>query len=213
MFPFTSISILSFIGVAIGSVCRDGVHNVFTIDSIGNDSLPVIVRNITIFVYDVDMKPSCYNKKVNVVLPGYFVIKSGEVETSRDFDVVKSGDVAVSIALDGDNICLNGHSDMVIVPDSLCNFEMCSFVPVDICELLETKGLHTLEELEEKKAFNATLELPPSPNFLGISLLDILKGNYRIKIAIKSNGEKIAEFAIPTGYIDLKMGMREDEDD
>lgn len=83
------------------------------------ETLPVEVRNITIFVYDHQMKPSCYKKKVNVVMPGFFVIKGGEVDTSRDFDVVKDGAVSVSVSLDGDHICLNGHSDMFIVPDSL----------------------------------------------------------------------------------------------
>ncbi|CAI2334596.1 unnamed protein product [Caenorhabditis sp. 36 PRJEB53466] len=195
------------------SKCRDGVHNVITIDSYGNETLPIEVRNITIHVYDHKMKPSCHKKKVNVVMPGFFVIKGGEVDTSRNFNVVKDGAVSVSVSLDGDHICLNGHSDMFIVPDSICSFEMCTFVPVDICKTLQTKGLHTLKELEEKNSFNSTLELPPSPSFLGISLLDVLNGNYRIKISIASEGKKIVEFALPTGYVDLKMGLSETDDE
>ncbi|UMM16188.1 hypothetical protein L5515_013303 [Caenorhabditis briggsae] len=93
------------------------------------------------------------------------------------------------------------------------NFEVSSFVPKDICETLQTKGLHTLQELEKKNDFNATLEIPASPSFLGISLLDVLKGNYRIKISIASEGKKIVEFALPTGYKDLKMGMSESDDE
>ncbi|CAP32200.2 Protein CBG13418 [Caenorhabditis briggsae] len=119
-------------------------------------------------------------------MPGWFVIKHGEVDTSKDFDIVKDGAVSVSVSLDGDHICLNGHSDMFIVPESLCNFEVSSFVPKDICETLQTKGLHTLQELE---------------------------GNYRIKISIASEGKKIVEFALPTGYKDLKMGMSESDDE
>ncbi|PIC44018.1 hypothetical protein B9Z55_004532 [Caenorhabditis nigoni] len=206
--------ILLEISLVTSSKCRDGVHNVITIDSYGNETLPVEVRKIRIHVYDHDMKPSCYKKKVNVVMPGWFVIKHGEVDTSKDFDIVKDGAVSVSVSLDGDHICLNGHSDMFIVPESLCNFEVSSFVPKDICETLQTKGLHTLQELEKKNDFNATLEIPASPSFLGISLLDVLKGNYRIKISIASEGKKIVEFALPTGYKDLKMGMSEsDEED
>ncbi|EGT54549.1 hypothetical protein CAEBREN_11248 [Caenorhabditis brenneri] len=195
------------------SKCRDGVHNVITIDSYGNETLPVEVRKIRIHVYDHDMKPSCYKKKVNVVMPGWMVIKGGEVDTSREFNVVKDGAVSVSVSLDGDHICLNGHSDMFIVPESLCNFEMSTFVPEDICQTLQQKGLHTLKELEKKNNFNATLEVPASPSFLGISLLDVLKGNYRIKISIASEGKKIVEFALPTGYTDLKMGMNEADDE
>uniref|UniRef100_A0A8R1HQ09 Uncharacterized protein n=2 Tax=Caenorhabditis japonica TaxID=281687 RepID=A0A8R1HQ09_CAEJA len=191
------------------SKCRDGVHNVITIDSYGNETLPIEIRNITIHVYDHQMKPSCYKKHVNVVMPGYFVIKGGEVDTSRDFDVVKDGAVSVSVSLDGDHICLNGRSDMFIVPDSLCSFQMSTFVPVDICRTLEKKGLHTLQELQEKNGFNATLEIPPSPSFLGISLLDVLQGDYHIKISISSEKKKIVEFAIPTGYTALKMGLDE----
>ncbi|EFO83323.1 hypothetical protein CRE_13618 [Caenorhabditis remanei] len=246
--------------------CRDGVHNVITIDSYGNETLPVEVRKIRIHVYDHDMKPSCYKRKVNVVMPGWFKIKSGEVDTSRDYDIVKDGAVSVSVSLDGDHICLNGHSDMFIVPESLwwvintgrrmsgtrhrhqdlpvcvplcpnaslglfirmspqsssqpnfspifSSFEMSTFVPKDICETLQQKGLHTLEEIEKKTGFNSTLEIPASPSFLGISLLDVLKGNYRIKISIASEGKKIVEFALPTGYTDLKMGLNEaDEED
>ncbi|KAF1764469.1 hypothetical protein GCK72_004417 [Caenorhabditis remanei] len=193
--------------------CRDGVHNVITIDSYGNETLPVEVRKIRIHVYDHDMKPSCYKRKVNVVMPGWFKIKSGEVDTSRDYDIVKDGAVSVSVSLDGDHICLNGHSDMFIVPESLCSFEMSTFVPKDICETLQQKGLHTLEEIEKKTGFNSTLEIPASPSFLGISLLDVLKGNYRIKISIASEGKKIVEFALPTGYTDLKMGLNEADDE
>ncbi|CAI5443012.1 unnamed protein product [Caenorhabditis angaria] len=193
--------------------CRDGKHNVLTIDSYGNKSLPIQVKNVKLLVYDHEMKPSCYKNKVNIVLPGYFVLVGGEIETSRNFDVIKSGPTSLSVSLDGDNICLEGKSDMFIVPNSLCHFELASFVPVEICKIIQKKGTHTIKEIEEFANFNSTIELPPSPSFLGISLLEVLKGDYRIKVSIASEGEKIVEFSVPTGYVNLKMGMSEGDDE
>ncbi|KAK6035632.1 hypothetical protein COOONC_26863 [Cooperia oncophora] len=81
-----------------------------------------------------------------------------------------------------------------------------------MCRILQKKGNHTLSEMQDKLKFNSTLELPPSPSFLGITLLDLLKGEYFIKISIESDDKQIAEFAMPTGFKALKMGLSEDDD-
>ncbi|VDK47485.1 unnamed protein product [Cylicostephanus goldi] len=91
------------------------------------------------------------------------------------------------------------------------HFNISTVIPEDICRILQKKGLHTLTELQEKLNFNSTLELPPSPSFLGITLLDLLRGEYYIKMALDVNKEKIMEFAMPTGFTALKMGLREDD--
>ncbi|CAJ0607240.1 unnamed protein product [Cylicocyclus nassatus] len=191
--------------------CVDGVNNVITVDSYGDQKLPVRVRNITILVYDIHYKPSCHRGKVNVVLPGYFHIVSGEVEVPKDYDLLPSNLVRATIKLGNRMLCNEGKSGMIIVPSWLCHFNISTVIPEDICRILQKKGLHTLTELQEKLNFNSTLELPPSPSFLGITLLDLLRGEYYIKMALDVNKEKIMEFAMPTGFTALKMGLRDDD--
>ena len=50
---------------------------------------------------------------------------------------------------------------------------LCEFIGVEMCHVLQRKGIHTFEELEERLGFNRTLELPEPPSLLGISLLDL----------------------------------------
>ncbi|VDO21642.1 unnamed protein product [Haemonchus placei] len=196
----------------IASQCIDGVHNVITVDSYGSGKLPVRIRNITILVYDIHYRPSCHKGKVNVLLPGYFHIISGEVETPRDFDLFESNLVRATVHLGSTKICHNGESGMIIIPSRLCQFDIKTVIPPDMCRILQSKGTHTLKEMQDKLNFNSTLELPPSPSFLGITLLDLLKGEYFIKIAIDSDHKQIAEFAMPSGFKALKMGLSEDDD-
>ncbi|KHJ91893.1 hypothetical protein OESDEN_08229 [Oesophagostomum dentatum] len=100
----------------VKSQCVDGVHNVITVDSYGNAKLPVRVRNVTILVYDINYRPSCHKGKVNVVLPGYFHIISGEVEVPKDYDLASSNLVRATVQLGGMKLCDEGKSGMVIVP-------------------------------------------------------------------------------------------------
>ncbi|EYC00256.1 hypothetical protein Y032_0117g699 [Ancylostoma ceylanicum] len=194
------------------SQCLDGVHNVITVDSYGSAKLPVRVRNITILVYDIHYRPSCHNGQVNVLLPGYFHIISGEVEVPKDYDLFSNNLVRATVRLGNTKICEEGDSGMIIVPNKLCHFDVKTVIPPEICRVLQKKGTHTLAELQEKLNFNSTLELPPSPSFLGITLLDLLKGEYYIKISLEVEHEKIMEFAMPSGFKALKMGLQDDDD-
>ncbi|KAE9417673.1 hypothetical protein Angca_000492, partial [Angiostrongylus cantonensis] len=191
--------------------CLDGINNVFTVDSYGSEHFPVRVRNVTILVYDIHYRPSCHHGKVNVVMPGYFHIISGEVVTPRDFDLFSSNLVRATVRYGNMKICENGESHMIIVPTRLWRVHGFYFketmIPDDILHLLQKTGIHTLAELQQKVNFNSTLELPPSPSFLGVTLLDILKGDYYIKIAVDSNHERIVQFAIPSGFTALMMGL------
>ncbi|KAK6737534.1 hypothetical protein RB195_019937 [Necator americanus] len=196
----------------VASQCLDGVHNVITVDSYGSAKLPVRVRNITILVYDIHYRPSCHHGQVNVVLPGYFKLISGELEVPKDYDLFSSNLVRATVKLGGTSICDNGDSGMIIVPSKLCHFDIKNVIPAEICRILQKKGTHTLKELEEKINFNSTLELPPSPSFLGITLLDLLKGEYYIKVALEVEHNKIMEIAMPSGFKALKMGLQEDDD-
>uniref|UniRef100_A0A0K0DMD5 Uncharacterized protein n=1 Tax=Angiostrongylus cantonensis TaxID=6313 RepID=A0A0K0DMD5_ANGCA len=140
------------------ALCLDGINNVFTVDSYGSEHFPVRVRNVTILVYDIHYRPSCHHGKVNVVMPGYFHIISGEVVTPRDFDLFSSNLVRATVRYGNMKICENGESHMIIVPTRLWR----------------------VHELQQKVNFNSTLELPPSPSFLGVTLLDILKVEIRL---------------------------------
>ncbi|CAJ0607239.1 unnamed protein product [Cylicocyclus nassatus] len=196
----------------IASECIDGVDNILSADSYGNKNLPVKVRNVKILVYDIDGQPSCHKNKVNVVLPGYFHIISGEVEVPKNYDLFASNVVRATVKFGSTDICDNGKSGMLIVPARFCHFDIATVIPENICHLLQKKGLHTLKELEEKLKFNSTFQLPPSPSFLGITLLDLLKGEYRIKVALDVDDEKIMEFAMPSGFKAIKIGLDDDDE-
>ncbi|CAD6198991.1 unnamed protein product [Caenorhabditis auriculariae] len=209
MFRLFFVFVFLFLAIPLvlcSTVCRDGIDNVIKIGSIAND-LPVIAKNITLLAYDYNMKPSCFEKRANVVLPGYFKIIGGEVLTKKDIDVIKSGDVRLTVIKEDEYACKDGESVMFPIPNSLCHFEATTIVPIDICEVLQKSGLHTVRELEIKKGFNSTLELPPSPSVLGISLLSLLSGNYQFVISLHSQGEKMVEVAFPAGNTKLQLGV------
>ncbi|VDM51813.1 unnamed protein product [Angiostrongylus costaricensis] len=188
------------------ALCLDGINNVFTVDSYGSEQFPVRVRNVTILVYDIHNRPSCHHGKVNVVMPGYFHIISGEVVTPKDFDLFSSNLVRATVRYGNMKICDNGESHMIIVPTRLWRL---SHIFVRCFGLLHF--FHKIfSELQKKVNFNPKLELPPSPSFLGVTLLDILKGDYYIKIAVDSNHERIVQFAIPSGFSALMMGLTPD---
>lgn len=142
----------------------------------------------------------------------------GQVEVPKDYDLFKGSQARASVSLNEREICLNGHSAMFIVPNRLwwehsnfqnkwsswSHFEVTSFIPHDICRLLQQKGVHTLEELEDKLKFNRTLELPPSPSFLGIKLLDLLNvGNSfdRKQLIFRGNTELKWQFTRKEGKL------------
>ncbi|CAJ0579183.1 unnamed protein product, partial [Mesorhabditis spiculigera] len=186
--------------------CRDGIDNVFTIDSYGDD-LPVHVKNVVIRAYDIFYKPSCYEGKVNIKMPGYFHIMGGEVLVPQNYDLFHHTMVRATVHVGEKHICDDGEGGMFFIPNKLCRFKMTTFVPPEICRVLQRKGTHTLEELWREAGFNSTQELPPAPSFLGVSLIDLLKGDYKIKVELRIHGEPIVRIAIPTDMQPMQWGL------
>ncbi|CAJ0941579.1 unnamed protein product, partial [Mesorhabditis belari] len=207
-FLIFSTSFLVVPQVSSAETCRDGVDNVFTVNSFGNDNLPVTVRDVVIRVNDIYNKPSCHNNKVNIRMPGYFHIMGGQVIVPRDFDLInRRAIVRATISVGNKVICDKGAGGMFFIPNKLCRFRISTFVPPEICGVLQRKGTHTLEELWREVHFNSTQELPPSPSFLGISLLDILKGEYRIKLELTIDGERVLRLTMPSDNAPMQWGL------
>lgn len=103
---------------------------------------------------------------------------------------------------------------------------LCNFIGVEMCKILEKKGVHTLDELEQKMGFNRTLKLPEPPAILGISLLDFFsvnfffwlldiillkfikfQGEFKFGFAIETEGQTILEVIVPTNDKYLQIGV------
>ncbi|PIO71020.1 hypothetical protein TELCIR_07092 [Teladorsagia circumcincta] len=177
------------------------------VDLVGMSTRDVAIILASIF-YSVTSQ--CIDGVHNVITIDSY--GSGEVDTPKDFDLFASNLVRATVHLGTTKICHNGESGMIIIPNRICQFDITTVIPPEMCRILQKKGIHTLPEMEKKLNFNSTLELPPSPSFLGITLLDLLKGEYFIKIDVEAGHQKIVEFAMPSGFKALKMGLSEDDD-
>ncbi|KAE9555432.1 hypothetical protein FO519_001369 [Halicephalobus sp. NKZ332] len=188
--------------------CKDFVHNLVVAES-PKKNYPARITNLTGVLYTADVKPSCYNKRPNVYMPGYAKMIDGELHVERDFDLVKDGYLRMTVrGLDFDDpICLNGTSQFIALPDYFCRIELCNFIGIEMCHILQRKGIHTFEELEEKLHFNRTLVLPEPPSLLGISLLDLFSGEFNFVFALETEGQTILEVEVPTNDKYLQIGV------
>ncbi|PAV63348.1 hypothetical protein WR25_25470 [Diploscapter pachys] len=186
--------------------CEDGIDNLLTVASTSKD-LPIVLKHTTILAYDAQMQPSCYKGKPNVVLPGYFIVTGGELITKKDLNVVDNGQAMMSINIDGDDICSTGGSDKFYMPDWICQFEVTTLIPKELIEVLQHSGTHTIEELQDKIDFNTTLPLPESPSVLGLSLIDLFKGIYKVRAVLVSNKERVVDVLFQEGGKPFQLGM------
>lgn len=56
--------------------CVDLVNNVVKVGNTGTN--PIMVNNNTFGTYDLQVNPTCFNKKANLELPGEIIALSGE---------------------------------------------------------------------------------------------------------------------------------------
>uniref|UniRef100_A0A7E4VFA2 Uncharacterized protein n=1 Tax=Panagrellus redivivus TaxID=6233 RepID=A0A7E4VFA2_PANRE len=190
--------------------CDDNVHNVVQAHS--NKKLyPARISGFAGAVYDADFKPSCHDQRPNVLLPGFVTLTDGKLIVDRDFDLEKDSFLRLTIhGVDFDDpICLNGTSQYVVLPDNMCRINLCEFIGVPMCKILQKKGTHTLKELQKKLNFNTTLELPEPPSLLGLSLLDLFSGEFSFTFAVETAGETILELDIPTNHKNLQIGLED----
>lgn len=93
----------------------------------------------------------------------------------KKYDIIKSGTMKLTVKSPSfsEPLCLHGESQYLILPNMFCSFNLCDFIGLEMCLLLQKPGVHTIAELEEKLDFNTTLVLPEPPSILGVSLLDL----------------------------------------
>uniref|UniRef100_A0AC34RT67 Uncharacterized protein n=1 Tax=Panagrolaimus sp. JU765 TaxID=591449 RepID=A0AC34RT67_9BILA len=216
---WSSLLIIAFSGVFSSNSeeenekCEDRVHNFITAQSPRDKreiaDYPAKITKLTGSVYDADAKPACHQKRPSVFLPGYLKLIDGQLHVNQDFDLVKDGymRLTVSGADFDDPPCKNGTSTLFALPDDYCRLNLCNFIGVEMCKILQTKGVHTLDELETKLGFNRTLKLPEPPSILGISLLDFFSGEFKFGFAIETEGRTILEVIVPTNDKYLQIGV------
>ncbi|KAK0396111.1 hypothetical protein QR680_001567 [Steinernema hermaphroditum] len=209
MFYGVLLSCFLVIAVKVTADCIDGIHNVVIVESFKDRNRPVYIKNVVARVYDLDMKPTCANNRPAVQMPGYVKIMEGQVTVPRHYDLVKDGEMKITVkGLDySDEICSDGVSNYLVIPNHFCHIKLCEWIGNEMCELLEKAGTHTVKELEQKLKFNATMRLPDPPSLLGVTLLDLFNGEFNIAFSIESEGKKIVDWDIPTNEQFLQIGV------
>uniref|UniRef100_A0A1I8B6P1 Uncharacterized protein n=1 Tax=Meloidogyne hapla TaxID=6305 RepID=A0A1I8B6P1_MELHA len=127
----------------------------------------------------------------------------------NNYNLIKSGTVKMTVNSPNFDkpICLNGTSQYIAMPNSWCSFNLCEFIGNDLCKLLQKPGIHTIRELEKVLYFNSTLLLPDPPGIFGITLLDILSGEFSFSMFLETEGNIIMELHIPTNQKYLQIGL------
>jgi len=182
-----------------------------------NPEIPheVVITRLEGTVYKANGKPSCYKREPTIPMPGILRLLHGELIVPRHYDFVQSGVLKLTIRSPkmSDALCLRGASQYMALPNSICSVNLCEFIGIELCRLLQTPGKHTIKELEEKVRFNSTLLLPEPPSFLGISLLDIFSGDFGFAFVLEVDKRAIMEFSVPINHEFLKIGLEESEPD
>uniref|UniRef100_A0A1I7ZF26 ML domain-containing protein n=1 Tax=Steinernema glaseri TaxID=37863 RepID=A0A1I7ZF26_9BILA len=202
---YVLLSCLFAVASSVTADCIDGVHNVVTVESFKD-----LAR-----VYDLDMKPTCANNRPAVQMPGYVKILGGQMTVPRHYDIIKDGEMKITVkGLDySDEICTDGISNYMVIPNNFCHIKICEWVGNELCELLQSPGVHTVKELEEKLKFNTTLRLPDPPSLLGVTLLDLFNGEFKFTFSIESEGKRIVDWNIPSNEDFLQIGVDPDTGD
>uniref|UniRef100_A0A915NQ03 DNA-directed RNA polymerase n=1 Tax=Meloidogyne floridensis TaxID=298350 RepID=A0A915NQ03_9BILA len=170
---------------------------------------PVKIKRLRGTLYRPNKEPACNENRATVLMPGIVKLLDGEMFVPKNnFDLIKSGTVRMTVNSPNFDkpICLNGTSQYLAMPNS-CSFNLCEFIGNDLCKLLQTPGIHTIRELEKVLNFNSTQLLPDPPGIFGITLLDILSGEFSFSMFLETEGKTILELQIPTNQKYLQIGL------
>ncbi|CAD5220752.1 unnamed protein product [Bursaphelenchus okinawaensis] len=191
--------------------CSDNVHNLILANSNFSQGYSSYITFVKGTVYNHDYSPACAYGKPNVPLPGFVKFLDGELHVTKYYDVLKDGMLKVTVysSFFDKPICLNGISQYMALPDSMCQFKISEFMNHDIVRIFEEPGIHTLSEIKDRIGLNTTIELPEAPSFLGISLLDLLAGEFAFGFQIETEGKTIMDVNIPTNHKWLQIGVAE----
>ncbi|KAL3101027.1 hypothetical protein niasHS_001487 [Heterodera schachtii] len=195
--------------------CKDGHNNLIEGRTDRSKGHPVTIKFLRGTVYRSDSTPSCYRNKPTVLLPGVGRLVEGEMTVPpNNYDLVKSGTVKMTIKSPSfdDPLCVEGVSQYIALPNSMCNFNLCDFIGKNLCEFLQRPGTHTIREMEQKIDFNSTLILPDAPRILGISLLDIFAGEFHFIFSVETEGKMITNLEMPINVPFVPLGLQEEEE-
>uniref|UniRef100_A0A183BX74 Uncharacterized protein n=2 Tax=Globodera pallida TaxID=36090 RepID=A0A183BX74_GLOPA len=198
----------------VGPICKDGHTNLIEAHTDPSKGYPVIIKYLRGTVYSMDNKPTCYRNRPTILLPGIGRLFEGEMTVPpNSYDLIKSGTVNMTIKSPNfdDPLCVNGVSQYIALPNSMCVFNLCDFIGRNLCEFLQRPGTHTIREMEEKIGFNSTLILPDAPGILGISLLDIFAGEFHFVFSVETEGKVITNLETPINMQYVPLGLREEE--
>nr|CAR63559.1 hypothetical protein [Angiostrongylus cantonensis] len=178
--------------------CVDGVNNVFDLDNVGNESaLYIRAKNVIAQTYDVNEKPSCYNGRASVQLPGMIKLVSGTLIVTKKFDLEKSGDLRLTVTKDSffiGTVCMDGVSQTSLVPSSDCHRKIFPGLDKGFVDMISNPGTYDLQEIEKGAGRSNVVSLPAIPSTEAF----IVTGDWEAQLTLISDGETVADIKAPS---------------
>ncbi|MFH4976929.1 hypothetical protein AB6A40_003638 [Gnathostoma spinigerum] len=196
----------------VSSECIDNVTNVIHVGSFEDEDLPVFMEDLHVLTYDADYKPSCANGKPNVVLPGYATLIGGKLTVSKNYHLKGHSIVKMTMKTKGGTyFCRDGES-IGILPNYFCRLVLCKFIGDELCEVLQKKGTHNVQELIDKANFNNKLKLPSPPCIFNLCLTDLFGGDWHTEFFLEYKGKRILHFQVPSIRPYLQVAVTPDSE-
>uniref|UniRef100_A0A0K0CUW0 CUB domain-containing protein n=1 Tax=Angiostrongylus cantonensis TaxID=6313 RepID=A0A0K0CUW0_ANGCA len=112
-------------------------------------ALYIRAKNVIAQTYDVNEKPSCYNGRASVQLPGMIKLVSGTLIVTKKFDLEKSGDLRLTVTKDSffiGTVCKDGVSQTSLVPSSDCHRKIFPGLDKGFVDMISNPGTYDLQE-------------------------------------------------------------------
>ncbi|TKR82985.1 hypothetical protein L596_016649 [Steinernema carpocapsae] len=164
-----TLFVLAAAVLAVSFACVDKVDNIIKIADLSGGSLNVQFANVLAATYDANGAPACSGSHPDVRIPGQIKLISGQITVKKQMDLVTSSDLKLTVTKDSwliGTVCKDGEKKNPFVPDGDCQVSLCGeankFGHGDLCKIIDTPGVHTLENLEGERASTEPSSFPRS---------------------------------------------------
>ncbi|WKX93153.1 hypothetical protein Q1695_010860 [Nippostrongylus brasiliensis] len=179
------------------AACVDGVNNVVQVADISDGQYSIHAQNMVAQTYDAQGRPSCYNGRAHVALPGQLRLVKGQVVVSAANADIKNAEVKMTVKKNSifiGKVCVDGKPMKSQVPEDVCHHKIYPEIGDEFLRMLSTPGTYDLEEIEKKAHQTNVINLPAVPGALNF----IVKGDWQAEIALYVGGTRIAHIKAPS---------------
>ncbi|KAJ1359932.1 hypothetical protein KIN20_018761 [Parelaphostrongylus tenuis] len=178
--------------------CVDGVNNVFDLDNVGNENtLYIRVKDVIAQTYDANGKPSCYNGRASIQLPGMIKLVNGTLIVTKAFDLEKSGDLRLTVTKDSifvGTVCKDGVSESGMIPSSKCHHKILTKQDKSFVDMISNPGTYDLQAIEKASGRSNIVRLPPIPSAEAF----FVTGDWEAQLTLVSESQTIADIKMPS---------------